>query len=104
MWRITERLNTLHQANWTAEVAEIVDNFTVRVIAEVGNGYSGSDTHEKQWSFPGALLYSITVITTIGRKCECSSKCRISWGPLGVTLAKSCIVLSVRPSGERSRR
>ena len=30
--------------------------------------FSGSDEHERQWSFPGALLYSITVITTIGEK------------------------------------
>ena len=94
MWRITERLNTLHQANWTAEVAELVDDFTARVIAEVGNGYSGSDTHEKQWSFPGALLYSITVITTIGRKNRGKVQDFVGWN-FG---KKSCLV-----PGDRSR-
>ena len=69
LWRITERLNTLHEANWTAETRAVVDEFAACVVAAVtGEGYSGSDEHERQWSFPGALLYSITVITTIGER------------------------------------
>ena len=39
LWRITERLNTLHEANWTAEVREVVDNFTSHVVAAAGEGY-----------------------------------------------------------------
>ena len=39
LWRITERLNTLHEANWTAETREVVDEFASRVVSAAGEGY-----------------------------------------------------------------
>ena len=42
-----------------------------KVTTEVkNNGWDGKDTMDssyQQWSFAGALLYAVTVITTIGR-------------------------------------
>uniref|UniRef100_A0A8D8ZRU3 TWiK family of potassium channels protein 18 n=2 Tax=Cacopsylla melanoneura TaxID=428564 RepID=A0A8D8ZRU3_9HEMI len=64
-----ERLNVLYEQNWTALVTEKLFRFEKDVI-EMSNtmGYNGRDVADKdrQWSFSGALLYSVTVITTIG--------------------------------------
>ena len=68
LWSITEKWNTLHPANWTQEVAKIMQEYQARIIVEANSGYDGSDVPNYQWTFSGALLYSITVITTIGKK------------------------------------
>ena len=70
LWRITEEYNTLHPANWTIEVSQIIQEYQARIISEVRDGYDVSavdnDIPGYKWTFTGALLYSITVITTIG--------------------------------------
>ena len=39
----------------------------VQVVSATKNyNWDGKNTLEQQWSFAGAMLYSITVITTIG--------------------------------------
>ena len=44
--------------------------FETDIIDKTKNdGYNGNeDLAEVQWNFAGALLYSVTVITTIGKK------------------------------------
>lgn len=69
MWNVTEKLNVLHDVEWMAKMGVKLKEFEDRVVFAVRNdGYDGKDANEEslQWSFSGALLYSITVITTIG--------------------------------------
>ncbi|XP_077532235.1 potassium channel subfamily K member 18-like [Haemaphysalis longicornis] len=69
MWAVTERLNVLHDEEWMDAVGAKLKEFEDHVVLAVRNdGYDGKDVEEEalQWSFSGALLYSITVITTIG--------------------------------------
>jgi len=66
LWNITERYNTLHISNWSAEVVEVIRKYQNLVVKEAQVGYDGDDIPDNMWNFSGALLYSITVITTIG--------------------------------------
>lgn len=56
--------------NFTDSVADILIQFQTEVTAAVkDSGWDGKDstgTRDVQWSFAGALLYAVTVITTIG--------------------------------------
>jgi len=69
LWALTERVNVLHPDNWTFDADQILQNYTAIVHVFVKKkGWDGNfnEENEPQWSFAGALLYSITVITTIG--------------------------------------
>jgi len=72
LWNMTKALNVLHPDNWTSLAVQILDNYTREVyIATKMGGWDFEDLGEEkefelQWSFTGALLYCITVITTIG--------------------------------------
>ena len=59
--------------NFTRQVRVIFGEFQRKVVQEVKlNGWDGKDGGDNdqnskvQWSFAGALLYAVTVITTIG--------------------------------------
>jgi len=73
LWTMTARLNVLDRKNWTAIADVLLDNLTREVfLATSSKGYDGSsdETSAPRWNFAGALLYSVTVITTIGKKCR----------------------------------
>lgn len=68
LWNITEKYNLLHPGNWSSEVEFIIKQYQEEVVIAEGQGFDGNDIPEDPWkSFTGALLYSITVITTIGK-------------------------------------
>jgi Zn ribbon nucleic-acid-binding protein len=59
----------LYERNWTRLVHEQLRRFETNVVAAAKvEGYDGKQLldADRQWSFSGALLYSVTVITTIG--------------------------------------
>jgi len=66
LWNITERYNTLHLSNWSSDVVTIIAQYQTEVIAAAERGFDGKDIPDNVWNFSGALLYSLTVITTIG--------------------------------------
>ncbi|KAH7960854.1 hypothetical protein HPB49_024013 [Dermacentor silvarum] len=82
LWDVTAALNVLYKDNWTAAVNEHIREFQLRLVAAVKDGYDGKESgREQQWSFSGAFLYSLTVITTIGElslapqsRCTCSRR------------------------------
>ncbi|XP_050430530.1 potassium channel subfamily K member 18-like [Adelges cooleyi] len=65
LWNITVRMHVLHELNWTKLVYEPLQKFETQIISTKNiQGYDSKNT--EQWSLTGALLYSVTVITTIG--------------------------------------
>jgi len=62
---MTGTLNVLHPDDWTHRAAQILDSYT----QDVYDAKTELDRrlNEKQWNFGEALLFSITVITTIGQ-------------------------------------
>ena len=69
---LLEHFNVLYRENWTAAASKVIRKFELDVIRKAKNeGYDGQDDGgtdaTSQWDFSGALLYSVTVITTIGK-------------------------------------
>lgn len=61
------RMHVLHELNWTKLVYEPLHKFETQIISTKNiQGYDSKNT--EQWSLTGALLYSVTVITTIGKR------------------------------------
>lgn len=67
LWDITLELNVLYKENWTKLVTHEIRTFQTKLVREIKKGYDGNEADATaQWSFSGAFLYSLTVITTIG--------------------------------------
>ncbi|XP_017150026.1 uncharacterized protein LOC108160500 isoform X2 [Drosophila miranda] len=116
LWIITEKLNVLYERNWTMLVHEQLRRFEGSIVAAtrqgatgVGGGASfqaasasalghfGYDAGDTQiWTFSEALLYSVTVITTIGHgsltpRTAAGKLATIFYALIGVPLMLMCL-------------
>ncbi|EEB16253.1 conserved hypothetical protein, partial [Pediculus humanus corporis] len=69
LWNMTKNVEVLRQENWTKEVKEYLKEFETDLLTAMKKeGWDGTEDEEvTQWTFAGALFYSIIVITTIGK-------------------------------------
>ncbi|KHN72276.1 TWiK family of potassium channels protein 7 [Toxocara canis] len=66
-WNATFRVNKLDRAQWERTVHAQVKRFQHKCMWAIKRGYDGKEFGiSAQWTFTGAFLYSLTVITTIG--------------------------------------
>ncbi|XP_055856484.1 uncharacterized protein LOC129919580 [Episyrphus balteatus] len=111
LWIITEKLNVLYEQNWTMLVHEQLRRFEGSIVAATRNGgvvggfasastavvtTTGFESDKGRWSFSEALLYSVTVITTIGHgnltpKSSAGKIATILYALIGVPLMLMCL-------------
>lgn len=65
LWNITVNVNIFDENVWEREVNEVLKIFQNNLTAAVHAGYSGLSPADI-WSFPAALMYSLSVFTMIG--------------------------------------
>ncbi|XP_052740949.1 uncharacterized protein LOC112044115 [Bicyclus anynana] len=98
IWTMTNKVPYLNQTNWTAEVVDMLKDFENAILLEMKvRGWDGNESTEHiQWTFTGALFYSIIVITTIGYghiapKTQTGKVVTIFYAILGIPLMLLCL-------------
>ncbi|CAB4063368.1 unnamed protein product [Lepeophtheirus salmonis] len=67
LWNLTLDTNTIYSRIWVARAEILIKDFQNDVVKSVKAGYTGTDVGVEVWTFSAALMYSMTVFTTIGR-------------------------------------
>ncbi|XP_050675825.1 TWiK family of potassium channels protein 7-like isoform X2 [Leptidea sinapis] len=98
LWAITERLNVLYERNWTRLVHEQLRKFESSIVtaARQSENQSAELALDSKWSFSGALIYCITLITTIGYgnvspRTAAGKAATVAYAAAGVPLALACL-------------
>lgn len=70
LWILFQTTDVLKEDTWTAKVGDRLKVFEQELLRSMkSDGWDGTeDENVVQWSFAGALFYSIIVITTIGKQ------------------------------------
>ncbi|XP_050302788.1 uncharacterized protein LOC126740697 isoform X2 [Anthonomus grandis grandis] len=66
LWIITERLNVLYEKNWTALVTEQLKKFERSVVENAAKNDDFHNVSGQKWTFGESLLYTVTLLTTVG--------------------------------------
>ena len=65
LWNVTDHLNVLHKDKWYFDVRKLLINYQQNISQAIKSGYDGRSNAER-WSFPSALMFSLSVFTMIG--------------------------------------
>ena len=68
LWNITLRANVLFEKEWKFMTMDLLHEFQNETVDNVKRGYTGNDVGVKIWTFSAALMFSLTVFTTIGKR------------------------------------
>ncbi|KAK4025397.1 hypothetical protein OUZ56_014470 [Daphnia magna] len=68
LWNITHHLNVLNYDQWRQDVNRTVFEYQTHMVRHIRRGYDGTDENPllMRWTIPAALMYCITIYTTIG--------------------------------------
>ncbi|KAK3924339.1 Potassium channel subfamily K member 9 [Frankliniella fusca] len=65
LWLISQELNVLNESLWRQKVDAALVGFQGAIVEAARKGYDGR-TAEDMWSFPAALMFSLSIFTMIG--------------------------------------
>lgn len=97
LWEITKDFDVLIRENWTEQALNELEGFEKSLIQKMKEGWDGTEEESNiQWTFAGALFYSIIVITTIGYghiapKTKNGKVVTIFYAILGIPLMLLCL-------------
>lgn len=90
LWNITEVINMFDKPLWHENVDRVLITFQNNITIAIHSGYTGQ-TAEDIWSFPAALMYSLSVFTMIGYG---NIVPKTPWGKIA-TIAYACFGIPV---------
>ncbi|CAF4817241.1 unnamed protein product [Pieris macdunnoughi] len=90
LWNITNRYNVLNQTQWMYNSNHVLKIFQNNISNAIHQGYTGR-TPEDIWSFPAALMYSLSVFTMIGYG---NVVPKTAWGKVS-TIAYACFGIPI---------
>ena len=71
IWSMTKFEKIFHEKNYTNKLKTKLIDYQKVLTEAVKKGYKGSANHNNFiWTFPESVLYSVTIITTIGKNTE----------------------------------
>lgn len=67
IWNMTKFEKVLHEKNYTSKLKTKLVEYQKNLSDAVKDGYKGSLSYNAtKWTYPGSILYSVTIVTTIG--------------------------------------
>jgi len=67
IWNMTKLELVFHEKVYTEELKSKIIDYKKNLNDAVSQGYKGNTDGSLVWTFPESILYSITIITTIGK-------------------------------------
>lgn len=67
IWNMTKFEKVFHEKNYTNKLKAKLIDYQKNLADAVKEGYKGNSNHNTtKWTYPGSILYSVTIVTTIG--------------------------------------
>ena len=66
LWNVTLETNVIFDQIWLSKASQLVQQFQEETVDNIKCGYTGNDVGVKVWTLSSALMFSLTVFTTIG--------------------------------------
>ena len=68
IWNMTKFELVFHEKNYTNKLKTKLIDYQKNLTDAIKEGYKGPAHHNvTKWTYPGSILYSVTIVTTIGR-------------------------------------
>lgn len=67
IWNMTKFEKVFHEKNYTSKLKAKLIDYQKNLTDAIKDGYKGTSNHNiTKWTYPGSILYSVTIVTTIG--------------------------------------